>query len=289
MTGGRIAALLWCFLAPGTAAADWIADFEAGRIHESNLPRAQLRSDIRSDAAAVASASLTHFSMLDDRNGLTFGADLRAVEYDHVSGLSNYELGAVLGIRSKFGLGLSAPWVKAQARAARQYYRNDARDAMRYELGASVGKRFGERFEAVLGLSYDKRDGKHDRPVATGISGAAFDVQGRTASLQTSYDVDESWQLQAGFSVRKGGVVSSTRRNFAIFQASSAIAADPAFGPDYFAYALPGTTRTFTFGVSRALGTRASINLGAARELTSARSNLDYRNTSVQAAFAYRY
>ena len=93
-------------------------------------------------------------------------------------------------------------------------------------------------------MSRDRRDGKNDTPVAPGISGAVFDLKGSTRSLQATCDVDERWQLQAGYSLRTGGVVSSTRRNLAIFQASSAVAADPAFGPDYFSYQLQGRTTT---------------------------------------------
>ena len=52
----------------------------------------------------------------------------------------------------------------------------------------------------------------------------------------------ERLQIGGRVSVRRGDVESTTRQNLDIFLASDAIAADPTFGSDFYAYRLRGTT-----------------------------------------------
>lgn len=276
-------------LVSGMAQADWQFGAEAGRTHESNLPRAQLQSDIRSDSAWVGAAAATHVTVFDDGNSLTAGVDLRSTEYDTLTGLSYVSLGGSVGLRSKFGLGWQAPWLKIQGRTAREVHRNASRNAWRSELGATLGKRFTEQFEVFVGLAAERLAGDLDNPVVPGISGAVFDLRSRTLSLRANYDFSETLQVQGGYGVRYGDVVSSTRRNSAIFRASSAIARDPVYGPDYFAYTLQARTQTASFGLSQSLGPNTALSVGLVRSLTSAPNNLDYQNTSAQVTYTYQY
>jgi hypothetical protein len=122
-----------------------------------------------------------------------------------------------------------------------------------------------------------------------GISGKVFDLRGRSAYVRAGYAATDVLQLGAHIEVRRGDVVSSTRRNLEIFEASSAIARDPTFGDDFFAYRLRGTTETITANASWALDARSSLNLAYAAERTRAYDDLDYRSYRVDFSYAYRY
>ena len=89
--------------------------------------------------------------------------------------------------------------------------------------------------------------------------------------------------------MRRGDVESTTRRNAEIFEASSAIAADPTFGSDFFAYRLRGTTGTVTLTGSWALDQRSSLNLVFADERTRAYESIGYRSYDIALSYAYRY
>jgi hypothetical protein len=84
-------------------------------------------------------------------------------------------------------------------------------------------------------------------------------------------------------------VVSSSRRNTLIFQHSSAIVADPAFGANYFAYKLAGRTVGANVGVSLAVSPHASLSIGVRRDITSSDGGIEYKSTISNANFVYRF
>ncbi|HTS23384.1 MAG TPA: hypothetical protein VMN79_16445 [Casimicrobiaceae bacterium] len=71
--------------------------------------------------------------------------------------------------------------------------------------------------------------------------------------------------------------------------ASDAIAADPSFGPDFFAYRLRGTTDTAQLSASWALDDRSSLNAVYADERTDATGGIYYRSHSLNLLYAWRY
>ena len=119
-----------------------------------------------------------------------------------------------------------------------------------------------------------------------GISGAAFAQRNRVLSVDADYAWSEATTLSAGYARRKGDVTPTTQRNLPIFEASTAIAADPAFGNDWFAYRLPATTHVLSARWSRALGLRASLNFGIERQISYGSGGNDYTNT---VGFGLRY
>jgi hypothetical protein len=89
--------------------------------------------------------------------------------------------------------------------------------------------------------------------------------------------------------VRRGDVESTTRQNLDIFLASDAIAADPAFGSDFFAYRLRGTTATANATLSWALSERSSLNLSYAVARTTSYDDLNYLSRIGTILLAFRY
>lgn len=279
-------ALLWLC---GSAAAETGLDASVDAAYDSNVTRAQRRQDIRSDEYASAHAGAWWRGAVGERGTVKAGAGVRAAQYVRFPRLSFVALDASGGYRHKLGVGLTAPWVAADAALSHENYREDARDSDRVELRVSAGRRWSEMVDASAGYAFDRRYARHDDPVLPGISGAVWDIKGNSGFVRIGYAPDEQWQLDLGYALRRGDVVATTHRNRAIFLASSAIAVSDAFGPGFYDYRLRGTTQTATAALSYALGALSSLNVGYAFAFTRAAQGLEYRSHLVNAAWVYRY
>lgn len=280
--------LAWLTVHP-PAQGEWLFDADAGALYDNNLTRAQESADVRADGAAFLSASAASFLPFNGSDSLTLSADLSGEAYFRFHGLDVIALGGSARYRHKFGMGPDVPWLLAAATVSYDGYQGDVRTGARYALKAELGKRFTESFEGSLGGIYDRRYQRHDEPVVPGISGKPFDLSGASAYARASYAFDESLLVGARVSVRRGDVESTTRPNREIFTASSAIAPDPTFGPNFFAYRLRGTTEAATLTASWALNDRSSFNVGYSAERTRAYDGLEYRNWVATMSLAYRY
>ena len=181
------------------------------------------------------------------------------------------------------------PWVSVTVNAAHDDYRGDIRDSDRLEAGVEFGGRLGTDFDASFGVASDRRWARNDDPVVPGISGKVFDLRGQSAFARAAYDVTERLQVGGRLSVRRGDVESTTRPNLDIFLASAAIAADPTFGSDFFAYRMRGTTRTASLNASWALSDRSSLNFGYAVASTASYDDLNYLSRVGSILLAFRY
>ncbi|HWZ73823.1 MAG TPA: hypothetical protein VN326_20380 [Casimicrobiaceae bacterium] len=271
--------------------AEWLFDVDAGARYESNLTRAQQDPDVRGDGAATLFASAGSFFALTGADGLTLDANAATEAWHRFHGLNRISIGGTASYKHKFGLGYAAPWASLGLSGSRDNYRADIRDSDRLEARAELGQRFSEIFDASVGAVYDRRYARNDLPVVPGISGRVFDLRGKSAFVHAGYALTEQLQAGANFAVRRGDVVSTTRRHLEIFLESDAIAADPAFGDDFFAYRLRGTstTRTAAVTLSWAFSDRSSLNFSYADERTSAYEGLDYRGRIAALSLAFSY
>jgi hypothetical protein len=228
---------------------------------------------------------------LTGADGLTLDVNALTEAWHRFHGLNRASIGGSASYKHKFGLGYAAPWISLGLAGSHDNYRSAIRDSDSLEARAESGQRFNEAFDASVGAVFDRRYARNDLPVVPGISGRVFDVRGKSAFVRAGYALTEQLQAGANFAVRRGDVVSTTRRHLEIFLESDAIAADPAFGDDFFAYRLLGTstTRTAAVTLSWALSDRSSLNFRYADERTSAYEGLDYRGRIGALSFAFSY
>ena len=273
---------------PAAAVAQWTFDAEAARVYDDNLSRAQRDSDIIRDHALALRGALGRRFVVADGD-LVLRGEARAARYDDYPGLDHAALGVGAAWRRKLGLGLTAPWLAADAAFFAEDYDEPVRDGSRAALSLELGRRFGPRFDASLTAAYDWREQRDDFATVPGISGRPFSLQGRSLALRGSFAFDERLLAFASVAVRHGDVVSSTRRNRQIFDESAAIADDPAFGPDFIAYKLTGaSTSSYTVGLSWALGTKASLDAAVTADRTRAHGGLDYDGNVYSVSLVYR-
>jgi len=271
------------------AQSAWQYDVDAGFSYDSNVNRAYAPADIRADAAFALDASAGRFYAVSGRDGLTLAGEATTEIHHRFAGLNALELAASATYRHKFGLGYAAPWIALRLAAAELQYRDDLRDGGRVEARIEMGQRFTPEFDAAVGGVLERRYARHDEPVVPGISGKVFDLRGQVLYARAGYALTDRLLVAATLAVRRGDVVASTRRDFEIFAASDAIAADPAFGGDFFAYRLRATTDAAKLSASWALDDRSSLNAVYADERTDAAGDIDYRSHSVSVLYAWRY
>ena len=281
------AALAAC--ASALAHGAWQYDVDAGFSYDSNVNRAYAPADIRADTTFALDATAGWFHALSGRDGLTLAGEATIGIQHRIAGLDTLQLGAAATYRHKFGLGYAAPWIALRLAAADLQYRDDLRDGGRFEARIEMGQRFTPQFDAAFGGLLERRSARHDEPVVPGISGKVFDLRGQAVYARAGYALTDQLLVAATLEARRGDVVASTRRDFDIFAASNAIAADPAFGPDFFAYRLRGTTDTAKLSASWALDERSSLNAVYADERTDAAGGIYYRSHAVSVLYAWQY
>jgi len=273
----------------GPAYAEWFYDAHAGGLYDDNLTRAQQAADVRGDGAATLAASGGWFYAPSGTDGTTLSLEANSEAYARFHGLNLISIGGSAGYRHKFGLGRDVPWASIIFSAAHDDFRGDIRDGDRIEARLEVGKRLSDNFDASVGIATDRRFASNDQPVVPGISGKPFDIRGHSVFARAAYDVTERLQVGARVSARRGDVVSTTRQNLDIFLASDAIAADPTFGSDFYAYRLRGTTTAADATLSWALSDRSSLNLSYGVARTAAYDDLNYLSRLGTIVLAFRY
>lgn len=281
------AALATC--ASGLAHGAWLYDVDAGFTYDSNVNRAYAPADIRADTALALDGTVGWFYALSGRDGLTLAGEATSELHHRFDGIDTLQLGMAATYRHKLGLGYAAPWLAVRIAAADLQYRDDLRDGSRVEARIEMGQRFTPQFDAAFGGMLERRYARHDEPVVPGISGKVFDLRGQSVYARAGYALTDRLLVAATLAARRGEIVASTRRDLEIFAASNAIAADPAFGPDFFAYRLRGTTDTAKLSASWALDDRSSLNALYADERTDAAGGIYYRSHSMSLLYAWRY
>src|SRR5437660_810093 len=140
-----------------SAHAQWTPQYEAGFLYDTNLSRAQKDEDQIKDSALVARAALARAFAIGDYADGSVGVDARLTRYTKSHGASFVAVGANAGVRRKLGLGLTAPWIALEGTAAYEDAREDIRDATRYLLSLTAGKRFTPDLDGSVGFAYDRR------------------------------------------------------------------------------------------------------------------------------------
>jgi hypothetical protein len=237
-------------IAPLPAArADWTLGTEAAVRHDDNVGNARLASDIVADTTIDARISLYRIVALDEGYSVTLGGDLGGEVYEHLSGLNNASLEAVFSLKKKWGLGAYVPWVRGGLSAGRLSYADSYRNAWIYRATLAAGRRIDDRWNLWAEYEYEDQAATPQPEEVPGLSGDAYSQRSHNLSANLEYSLTASTYLSAGVLARHGDVVSTSAPNYMIYAASLALAEDPAFGPDAYAYRVTGTTYGFRAGI----------------------------------------
>jgi hypothetical protein len=264
------------------ANAELIDQIELGVRYDNNLTKAKMPSDIKTDTNLTIAVSSGNGYQLSDNGRLVWNAKLAATKYKRYHGLDNVSGGLDLAYRWKFGIGSTVPELHVSAGATRLVVNDSARTGWLYVSELGLSKRLSQRAGGQIAYQVERRrsDTLAARVLPT-IPADVFDLKSRNLVLSGDYALTPDYVFAAGYSYRKGDVLSTTLRNFPIFLASTAIALDPVFGAEQFAYKLNALTQTANFGISRLIGEQTSVTLGYEYLYSRGTGGNDYKSSLI--------
>jgi long-subunit fatty acid transport protein len=122
-----------------------------------------------------------------------------------------------------------------------------------------------------------------------GLSADAYSQDSHNVAATVEYSLNESTFLALGLLGRHGDVVSTTRGSAQIYAASRALAEDPAFGPEAYAYKLTGTTYGFRLGISYSPTPHSLLGCGFEHLETHADGGNRYTKSIPEITWVYRF
>ena len=274
---------------PDTARSDWTLGADAQARHDNNVGNAEYPGDIIEDSVIGGHLSLYQVMAFGEGYSLSAGGDLSGETFNRLNGLSNASLGGALTLKRKWGLGAFAPWIRVGAAIARSDYRDDYRNASIYRASLAAGRRMDDHWNLWADYAFELRAAATQEQEEPGVSGDAYSQKSHRVALNVEYALNETLSLDAGLSVRRGDIVTTTLSEYRIYDAARAIAEDPAFGPDAYAYRLLGTTYGFRLGISYSPTPHTLIQCAFQRFDTRAEGGNGYTKSVPEISWSYRY
>lgn len=284
-----LSALLVFCAATHTARSDWILAGSAALNHDNNVGNAENAASVVADSRADATVSLLQQIPLGDGFSLATGGDLSGQLYDHLTGLNNASVEGILSLKKKWGLGAFAPWSRAGISVGRVDYGDRYRDATLYSASLEAGKRLDERWNLWAKYAFEWRRAAPAESDLDGVSSDVFSQRAGSFKIGFQYSINERVSLSFGSLWRHGDVISTTQPGAGIFGNAKAVAADPTFGPDAYAYRLAGTTFGARLGLEYLLTTHSLIGVGFQRLDTHARGGNDYGESMPELTWNYQF
>ena len=282
------ALLLFC-AAIHTARSDWILAASAALNHDSNAGNAENSASVVADSRAEANVSLLQQMPFGEGFSLAAGGDLSGEFYDHLSGLNNATVDAILSLKKKWGLGAFAPWSRVGISAGRVDYDDRYRDATLYSASLEAGKRLNDRWNLWAKYALERRRAAPAESDIYGVSSDVFSQRGQSLKLGGQYSLSERLSLSFGSLWRYGDVISTNQPGADIFGNSKAVALDPTFGPDAYAYRLIGRTFGARLGLDYSLTAHSLVGFGFQRLDTHARGGNNYGDSMPELTWIHQF
>jgi hypothetical protein len=274
---------------PYSARSDWTLGADASVRHDNNVGNAQLRSDIVPDSIIGARLSIFQLFPLGDSYSVTLGGDLGGESFHRLTGLNNVSADGVFALKKKWGLGAFAPWARAGVTAARFSYDDSYRNAWDYHATVASGRRLDARWNLWAEYAFERRAARTQEQEVPGFSGDAYSENSHNLGINLEYSLSERAFLALGLIGRHGDVVSTASPGPKVFYAAQALAEDPAFGPDFYAYKLTGTTYGFRVGLSYAATPHSLLGCEFVRFDTHADGGNNYTKSVPEITWDYRF
>jgi hypothetical protein len=274
---------------PNPARCDWTLGAEASLRHDTNVGNAESPPNIIPDSTIGARLSIFQLFPVSGSYSVTVGADLGGEAFYRLTGLNNASADAVFALKKKWGLGPFVPWARVGVSAGRLSYDDSYRNAWDYRATLASGRRIDERWNLWAEYAFERRSAKSPDEEVPGFSGDAYSQSSHTIGANLEYAVSERAFLALGLLARHGDIVSTTGRGTQILFASRALAEDPAFGTDFYAYRLTGTSYGFRVGINYAPTPHSLLGCGFERLETHAYEGDIYTKSVPEITWDYRF
>lgn len=258
---------------------DWNSSIDARWRYDTNVGNAGYPADVVSDSVVAAKISAFDASQLSDGLSIVGGLELTGERYDHVKGLGYASVDGRLALRKKWGLGSYAPWARLGLMTGHADYASSYRNATIYQATVSGGRRFDEHWS--LGSEYvvERRRADAKDPVEYEVSADAYSQLTHQARVNALYVSSNRVNLTGAVVYRFGDVISTTKYDHTVARSVRAIADDPAFGNEYYAYRLRAATYGVTLGVNFIPSPHHSVGFSISRYETRAAGGFTYKKS----------
>jgi hypothetical protein len=270
--------------------SDWMIATTTVLRHDDNVGNARGEYNMVGDYAASGKLSLFDSLQLGDSYSLALGGNVSGEVYDHLIGLRNGSLDAVIALKRKFGVGALAPWLRVEVSAGKTNFDDGYRDSTAYRAAAQFGKRINERWNYWGEYLFERHlvtavAAQVYAPISTDV----FSGHGRNLIGNVEYTLSERITISAGAQLRHGDVVSTQYPTIYTYLNARAAVADPTFGPNQIAYRLFGTSYGLRAGINLALNAHNLLGIGVQRNETHALGGNDYTDTVPDMIWNYRF
>src|ERR1043166_1439410 len=272
----------WCAMTLSHAQAEWRFDAESGAFYDSNLSNSDRGSDVRDDWAWKSDVRAGDALQLTRDLRFNVDADLRGELWDRFDSFNQIGLGALTGLRHRFGLGRLAPWILLENRFGYDRFQDTERSGYDESIALEGGMSLSERVGFETGYTFDNY-------VAPDTF---YDRQSHRASARVIVDPTSSLQLTVGYSYREGDVISYALppRPDLVSLAEEIRRNDETFGSDPLltAYKLLGRAHAVSVSAAYVLSRYASVQIGYEYAVTL-HDPLEYEKHLVEAKVLLTY
>ena len=269
---------------------EWIADMQISYADIRNINYSAFSNDQENDSRIAANAVLGRFYQFSGNTRMHLAVELAAEHYDKFDMMNNEQVGINFGIRHKFGLGHTVPYLQINAHYHHQEIDADFWSNDRFGLSAEVGKHVTDSMSLALSVSYSSMDGEKGNVIVPELSSRVFDQDFWRASLFVDYILSQDWLVSAEYSRREGDFHSAcTPENVAKALETmqvKAITSDEVFGG--CVYQVDGSNNTYSANLSYAISRHSALNLSV-EFYDGSVDILEYDGSKVQLSYNYRY
>jgi hypothetical protein len=215
---------------------------------------------------------------LNSGGDISLGGEVQSEVFNRYSGLNNQSLGATLGWQKKWGLGPFVPLTAAALSSTRLNFSNSIRNGWRHQLTLTARQRLSEHWKLGGDYVFERRAAHSLEQEVPGMSGDVFSQSSQSLKLNAEYAWSDTLLFDFGYLSRRGDVVATTQihRGSTIFGSSKAIAEDPVFGSDFYAYRLTGTTQGLSLDACFVLSRKGLLTFGVQHMVTHGAGGNNY-------------
>jgi hypothetical protein len=274
---------------PYAARSDWTLAAGANLRYDDNVGNAENYSDIVADTTIGARLSIFQLFPVAEGYSVTVGGDLNGEAFRSITGLDNASLAAMVALKKKWGLGAFAPWARVGISVARTDYDDSYRNAWVYRATLASGRRIDERWNLWAEYALERQAANAQMEEVPGLSGDAYSQDSQSVAADLEYAVHERAYLVLSLSARHGDVVSTAQGSAKVLAAATALAEDPAFGPEAYAYRLTGTTYGIHVGINFSPTAHSLLGFGFERLDTHADGGISYTKSVPEITWNYSF
>lgn len=258
--GAAVVAALSLALPVAARAATWTRAAETGAGHDSNAGNAGTIHDRRAADFLYASGSATWTQRIGGYTALQLRHSLGLERWTGLEQLTNTRYAARVRLLHKPGRGFHTPVLAAFAGAGARHSASDLRSGFDFRTGLSATSALTTTVRLRGETAWTRRES----------SGRAFDLDAMSYALDFDWRVSPRAVAYGGVRFDDGdftvtapgfGVVQPKDEHLYLEPRASAIEADPAFGPDWWAFRVNGRTLVATLGVNVPLSSSVALDL----------------------------